>query len=69
MHPLIPIGMAYNYIMVVVICQLMVFLIDLLKAYRSVVAMITPEAKNYGVHPLIFLFFTHNCPIFFTPPF
>lgn len=46
MRPLIPIGMAYNYITVVVICQLMVFLIDLSKAYHSVVAMITPEAST-----------------------
>lgn len=62
MHPMIPIS--YNYIIVVAICQLMVFLIDLSKAYPSMVAVIIPEAKSCGVHPLIFLFFSHKCPIF-----
>lgn len=62
MHPMIPI--AYNYIIVVAICQLMVFLIDLSKAYPSMVAVVIPEAKSCGVHPLIFLFFSHNCSIF-----
>lgn len=56
MHPLIPIGLVYNGITLVAISQLMVFLIDLSGAYLSVVAVITLEAKRYGVHPLIFLF-------------
>lgn len=57
MHILIPMGLEYNDIIVVAICQLMIFLIDLSKAYLSVVAVITPEAKICGVHPLIFFFF------------
>lgn len=64
MHPVIPIGIAYNDITEVAICQLMVFLIDLFKAYPSVVTVITPEAKSCGAHPLIFLFSSHNCPSF-----
>lgn len=67
MHPLILIGLVYNDIIVEAICQLMVFLIDLSKAYLSVVAVITPEAKSCGVHSLIFFFSSHNRSIFLTP--
>lgn len=66
MHTLIPIGIVYNDIIVVAICQLMVFLIDLSEAYLSVVAVITLEAKSCAVHPLIFLFFPFY-PIFLAP--
>ena len=41
MHPLIPIGLVYNDIIEVAICQLMVFLIDLSEAYLSVMAVIS----------------------------
>lgn len=67
MQALIPIGLVYNDIIAVAICQLMVFLIDLSQAYLSVLAVITPEAKSCGVRLLIFLFSSYNCPIFFTP--
>lgn len=67
MHPLIPTGIAYNSITAVVICQLMVFLIDLSKPYLSVVAVITPEAKDCDVHLLIFFFCSDSWPIFLIP--
>lgn len=55
MHLLIPMGLLYNDIIAAVICQLMVFLIDLSQAYLGVAAVITPEAKSSGVHSLISL--------------
>lgn len=46
MLPVIPIGVAYNVIIEVAVCQLMVFLIDFFKSYPSVATVITPEAKG-----------------------
>ncbi len=69
MQALIPIGLVYNDIIAVAICQLMVFLIDLSQAYLSMLAVITPVAKSCGARPLIFLFSSHNCSIFLTPEF
>lgn len=49
-------GTASNYIFVVAICGLMVFLIDLSQAYHSVVAAIILERQNMADPHLIFHF-------------
>jgi len=54
----------YNGIIVMFICQLIVFPTDLSKAYLSVVAMITLEARSWGVQALISFFSSDNWPIF-----
>lgn len=57
---------ASNYIFAVSVCELMVFLIDLSEAYRSVVAVIIPRRKNVAVTHNISLFSWPKCHRFYS---